>query len=123
MLTTDKGRERFWAEHSATRGKAFTLTFPGKEKLRCAAVECTSPRKFVFKYFNETLVECILKPDGRGGTDLRLTESGYRTNAHRAENYAGWIQVLLCLKAAADHGVDLRNHDAKRTWAKGYCEN
>jgi hypothetical protein len=36
---------------------------------------------------------------------------------------AGWVSVLLGLKAAADHGVDLRNHDAARTWSQGYCDN
>jgi hypothetical protein len=40
-----------------------------------------------------------------------------------AEVNAGWVSVLLALKAAADHGVDLRNHDAARTWSQGYCDN
>ena len=43
--------------------------------------------------------------------------------ADRNENIAGWASVLLCLKAAVDHGVDLRNHDPQRAWANGYVEN
>jgi hypothetical protein len=36
--------------------------------------------------------------------------------------------VIMALKAAADHDVDLRNHDAERTWWQGswwqgYCDN
>jgi hypothetical protein len=31
--------------------------------------------------------------------------------------------VLLCMKAAVDHGVDLRNHDEKRSWWQGYADN
>lgn len=123
LLTTDAGRERFWAERSATRGKTFTLTFPGKEKVRCPIIKNISPRFFAFRYFDGTLVEFSLKQTRRGGTELELTEAGHRTKAHRTENHAGWIQVLLCLKAAADHGVDLRNHDSRRTWSHGYCEN
>jgi hypothetical protein len=41
----------------------------------------------------------------------------------KGEVRAGWVSVLLALKAAADFGVDLRNHDAARTWAQGYCDN
>jgi hypothetical protein len=33
------------------------------------------------------------------------------------------VSVLLALKAAADFGVDLRNHDPARTWWQGYCDN
>lgn len=33
------------------------------------------------------------------------------------------VSVLLALKAAADFGVDLRNHDRERTWRKGYAHN
>jgi hypothetical protein len=29
----------------------------------------------------------------------------------------------MALKAAADFGVDLRNHDRQRTWEQGYVEN
>jgi hypothetical protein len=30
--------------------------------------------------------------------------------------------VLLALKAAVDHGIDLRNHDPRRTWDRGYAD-
>ena len=40
-----------------------------------------------------------------------------------AEVNAGWVSVLMALKAMAEHGVDLRNHDAERTWWQGYCDN
>ena len=43
--------------------------------------------------------------------------------ADRMEVMAGWVSVLLALKAAADFGVDLRNHDARRTGEQGYAEN
>ena len=39
------------------------------------------------------------------------------------ENRAGWVSVLLGLKAWADFGVDLRTHDAARSWAAGFVDN
>ena len=122
LLTTDRGRERFWAEHSRCEDSTFTLTFSGGEQLRCAVVAEAASQHFAFRYFADTLVEITLTLDEAGGTDLSLTEIGFADAAHRSENYAGWIQVLLCLKAAVDHKVDLRNHDAARTWSRGYCE-
>jgi hypothetical protein len=41
----------------------------------------------------------------------------------RAEVIAGWVSVLMALKAAADHGVDLFNHDPRRTWTGGFADN
>ena len=122
MLSTDHGRERFWAERSVTRDGSFRLTFSGGEELLCEVVVADAPHHFAFRYFEGTLAEFTLSEDERGGTDLSLSEAGFKDDAHRVENYAGWIQVLLCLKAAVDHEVDLRNHDPRRTWAAGYCE-
>ncbi|MDT8321369.1 MAG: hypothetical protein RQ826_12660 [Xanthomonadales bacterium] len=39
------------------------------------------------------------------------------------EVLAGWVSVLLTLKAACDHGIDLRNHDREASWDQGYVEN
>ena len=39
------------------------------------------------------------------------------------ETIAGWGSVLMALKAAVDHAVDLRNHDPERTWDQGYFDN
>jgi hypothetical protein len=43
--------------------------------------------------------------------------------ADRVDVTAGWVSVLLALKAAVDFGVDLRNHDPQRSWEHGYAEN
>jgi hypothetical protein len=29
----------------------------------------------------------------------------------------------MAMKAAVDHGVDLRNHDGSRAWRAGYADN
>ena len=59
--------------------------------------------------------------DNDGGTDLLLTERGVPAES-RVSNHAGWVSVLLALKAAVDHGIDLRNHDPLRTWDRGYVD-
>jgi hypothetical protein len=66
-------------------------------------------------------VEFDLTPDGRGGTDLSLTESGV-SEMEVMENLPGWVRVLMSLKAAVDFGVDLRNREPERQWEQGYVD-
>ena len=75
------------------------------------------PHLFAIEYVDaETRFE--LADDGAGGTDLTLIS----TDEDR-KTFAGWVSVLLSLKAAADFGVDLRNHDPARSWRYGYADN
>jgi len=41
----------------------------------------------------------------------------------RREMIPGWVSVLMAMKAAVDFGVDLRNHDPKRSWQQGFADN
>ena len=80
-------------------------------------LENEPPHSFALEYFgHETRFR--LSGDASGGTDLVLTS----TDTER-ETYAGWVSVLLALKAAADFDVDLRNHDPQRTWEHRYVDN
>jgi hypothetical protein len=76
--------------------------------------------RFVVEYLGGGIVAFELVDDGRGGTDLALTDSGVAEQWY-AETLAGWVSVLLALKAAVEFGVDLRNHDPARSWDQGYC--
>jgi hypothetical protein len=67
-------------------------------------------------------VEFALEHDGSGGTDPSLVASQV-DESMRVAMVAGWVSVLLAMKAAVDHGVDLRNHDGSRTWGDGYADN
>lgn len=60
--------------------------------------------------------------DGQGGTLLSLTDAQVPPEDQK-EVIAGWVSVLMALKAAVDFGVDLRNHDANRNWDHGFVEN
>lgn len=64
----------------------------------------------------------MLEEDDKGGTDLTLTDVGVPDPYH-SEVIAGWVSVLMNLKAAVDFGVDLRTHDPERNWDNGYIEN
>ena len=73
-------------------------------------------------YFDRSQLTFELTDTGPG-THVKLTESGFTGEEHYQENRAGWVSVLLALKACADYGIDLRNHDPDRNWAHGYPDN
>ena len=119
---TDPGRERFWAERSEATVDGFRLSFIGGEVLDVRLVEAIPSRRFVFTYFGGSRVTVEMENDGSGGCDLYLREEGVPVTEH-LENYAGWVSVLLGLKAAVDFGIDLRGHDRSRSWAQRYVDN
>jgi uncharacterized protein YndB with AHSA1/START domain len=120
LLATDAGRERFWAKASRSYAGGFLLSFPDGTEERCEVLENVAPRRFQFSYFG-SIVTIELEADGRGGTDLTLVNTDVPDEEFDEVN-AGWVSVLLPLKAAADFRVDLRNHDPKRTWREGYVD-
>jgi hypothetical protein len=122
LLSTDVGRASFWPESSVEQADSMTLTFLGEQAITCKILARTPPARFSFHYWGETTVVFELTDDGTGGTDLVLRETGFPTDRHWEENNTGWVSVLMNLKAVADFGVDLRNHDPQRTWKHGYCE-
>jgi uncharacterized protein YndB with AHSA1/START domain len=122
FLATDPGRAQFWAEASHEEDGYITFEFLNRPGMhRGKVLQAKKPRVFSVEYFkSQTTFE--LKDDGKGGTDLKLTASGVPEEMHM-EMTAGWVSVLMALKAAADYGVDLRNHDMERTWDQGYADN
>ncbi len=120
-LATAEGRARFWAESAPESEGVVTFHFLGHEPHEGRILRREPPVHLAVEYFG-TLVEFTLEPDGRGGTDLALLAS--EVDEHeRMELVAGWVSVLLAMKAAVDFGIDLRNHDPERTWARGYADN
>ena len=120
LWASDEGRERFLCEQSVSTPDGFALTFPDGTQEHCTQIESAAPRHFGFTYFgSRVMVE--LRDDGCGGTDLLLTNDGV-AEADYEEVHAGWLSVLLPLKAVADFGVDLRNHDPARTWQQGFAD-
>jgi len=122
MLATDEGRARFWAESAVEQNGVIEFEFPGGLSWRGKVLEAKPPDRFVIEYYDSSLTTFVLDDDGSGGTDLTLTDEGVPP-AHLAEVMAGWVSVLMALKAAVDFSVDLRNHDPQRTWNEGYADN
>ena len=121
-LATDNGRAQFWAESAVEMEGKVHFQFPNGLAWTGEVVNDHAPNRFAIRYFGGSLASFELADDGAGGTDLTLTDTGVPA-PDRTEVMAGWVSVLMALKAAVDFSVDLRNHDSQRTWDQGYVDN
>ena len=121
-LATDAGRAGFWAESAVEHDGVIHFLFPNGVRWQGRIIEAIPPTYFAVDYLGHSTTAFALEEDGYGGTDLTLTDTNVPTT-YRTEVIAGWVSVLLALKAAVDFGVDLRNHDPQRNWDQGYVEN
>jgi hypothetical protein len=122
MVATDQGRARFWAESVVETEGIIHFIFPNRLTWQGRILERRPPRHFKVEYFGHSETTFEFADDGAGGTDLTLTDAGM-PEVDKTEVIAEWVSVLLALKAAVDFGVDLRNHDPRRTWDEGFAEN
>lgn len=120
-LATDAGRAGYWAESAPEANGRITFHFLNHAPVSGRVLEKRPPSFFAVEYFG-AVVEFSLGNDGSGGTDLALVSTGVPESS-RVEVIAGWVSVLMAMKAAVDFGVDLRNHDESRTWSNGYADN
>lgn len=120
-LATDSGRARYWAESAPEVNGTVTFHILNYEPFSGRVLKMNAPSLFTVEYFG-TIVKFSLQDDGQGGTDLSLVATQVDESI-RMEMVAGWVSVLMAMKAAVDHGVDLRNHDAARSWGDGYADN
>ncbi len=120
-IATDEGRATYWAESAVETDGAIHFVFPGGDACDGKIIEKTPDTRFATEYFGSTVV-FELTPDSQGRTDLQLSCSQI-PERDRMEVTAGWVSVLLAMKAAGDFNVDLRNHDPDRTWWHGYADN
>ncbi|MFN2567613.1 MAG: hypothetical protein ABR499_21675 [Gemmatimonadaceae bacterium] len=122
LLSTASGRSRFWAESAEEQDGVVEFRFSNGATWLGRVLARDPPRCFVVEYIGGSRVAFDCAADGGGGTDLTLTETGL-SPADWEENNAGWVSVLLALKAAVDFGIDLRNHDPSRSWDTGFVDN
>ncbi|HSG15122.1 MAG TPA: SRPBCC domain-containing protein [Anaerolineae bacterium] len=121
-LSTDEGRAAFWAESAVEREGIIHFVFPNGVAWDAQVLRVMPPHLYEVRYYGNSVATFELEEDGRGGTDLSLTDTEVPSE-YRAEVIAGWVSVLMALKAAIDFGVDLRNHDDGRSWDSGYVDN
>jgi uncharacterized protein YndB with AHSA1/START domain len=117
LLATDEGRARFWAESAIERAGEIEFTFPNGWRTTGRVLTAEPPRAFAVEYLGAP-ARFTLTSDGRQGTDLTVEHFD-----DHPDTRAGWVSVLLALKATVNFGVDLRNHDSRRTWDEGYVDN
>ena len=122
MLATNAGRARFWAESAGEQDGYIAFVFPGGERWQGRILVKESPHRFCVEYYGGSITTFTLESDGAGGTDLLLIDENVSAE-YLGEVTAGWVSVLMALKAAVDFGVDLRNHDPERTYGQGYADN
>ena len=122
QLSSNEGRAAFWAESAVERNGMIHFVFPNHAESKGKILENDAPRTFKIEYYGGSISTFELIPDATGGTELIMTDQGVPTEA-RTEVIAGWVSVLMALKASVDYDIDLRNHDPGRTWDDGYAEN
>jgi uncharacterized protein YndB with AHSA1/START domain len=120
-LATPEGRSSFWATSAEERDDTISFRFSNGMELQSRVLEREPGRRYAVTYFGDSVARFSLTPDHAGGTDLELTETGIHPDWW-AEHRAGWVSVLLTLKAAVDFGVDLRNPHPGRDWDAGYAD-
>jgi len=121
FLTSANGREQFWAEKAPEKDGIIYFTFPNGESYDSKIIHIQPNREFHIEYFNSDL-KITLAHSEHGGTDLNLINEGVRDSEY-LDTYAGWVSILLNLKAIIDYKIDLRNHDKNRTWDQNYADN
>jgi len=122
LLDTPDGRARFWAASAEeVEPGVIDFQFTSGEQWRSRILERQPPRRLVLTYFESSVATFDLNAATDGGTDLTLTERGVPPSAWK-DNYAGWVSLLLMLKAAADFDIDLRNGDPRRSWNAGWVD-
>ena len=109
---------RFLCEVSRRTKTGFHLQFIDGSVTDCTICD-VSEALIRLQYFGAE-VTLELEPAG-GGTDVTLTTWNVPADEW-LDVYAGWLNVLLPLKAWLDFGVDLRNHDAARTWRQRFVD-
>lgn len=120
-LATEAGRSRFWAEAAPEVDGVITFHILNYEPFSGRVLLRREPSLFKLQYYG-TIVEFSLTGDGGDGTDLSLVATEVDESI-RMEMVAGWVSVLMAMKAAVDHDIDLRNHDKSRAWGNGYLDN
>lgn len=121
LISTSSGRKSFWAEEAQEKNGKIHFLFPDGQTYVSHILKVIPDKKFELDYFC-SLVKFHLETSKNGGTNLLLINEGVNETDY-AEVHAGWISVLMNLKAVVDFHCDLRNHDPKKTWNQGYVNN
>lgn len=118
-LATDAGRRAFWAIEAGERDGAIHFRFPNGVLETSAVREAEPPYRYALDYFGARTRFDIEAVDD--GSILTLSAEGV-PEPDWNEVHAGWVAVLLAMKAYVDFGIDLRNGDPARSWDAGFVD-
>jgi hypothetical protein len=121
LLNSNEGRKNFWAESAEEINGEIHFLFPNGETYISKIVMRIPNSEFSIIYF-DTTVTFKLSKSKKPGTDLTLINNNVPAIEYE-EIKAGWVSVLLALKAFADFGIDLRNHSKEKNWNTGFVDN
>lgn len=121
-LTTDKGRKTFWAENTFEKNGYIDFSILNYEQHQSKILAKNGKDLFQIEYFGTVVKFQLLTTQDDNGTDLILHAQTDNDDV-KYEMTAGWVSVLLAMKAAVDFGVDLRNHNPVRVWENGFVDN
>lgn len=121
LIATDEGRASFWAESAEESKEYIHFVFPNDQQYNAKILSKDPPRFYKLEYFN-SVVFFTLSEDKVGHTILELNNEQI-PEAEYEDVLAGWVSVLMNLKAVADFGVDLRNHNKSKRWDNGFVDN
>lgn len=107
-LSTVLGRERFWADSAPESDGVISFVLADGRTDESRIEQAVQDRLYQLHHFGQTLT-FTLTPTPTNGTDLTLAVSDGEVDSGEL------VSLLLRLKAFVDFGVDLRNHDARRT--------
>lgn len=121
FLTTDNGRSKYWAEETTEANEFVEFRILNYPSYKSKIIEKKPHSLFRLEYFG-TDVRFELTETEDKGTDLYL-KVVTPNDSIKNEMAAGWVSVLMAMKAAVDFGIDLRNHHPERIWENGYLDN
>jgi hypothetical protein len=119
-LDSNEGRAALRAESAIERDAAIAFRFTNGFESVAPIIARETASRFVLDCMGG-VARLELAPDGAGGTELLLTHTGIARDEWH-EVHAGWLNVLFPLNARLMFGVDLRNHDARRSWDQEYAD-
>ena len=121
FLTESRYRAHYWAESAEEENGVIHYKFLNGVESRGRILAAHENKRFVVEYFDMTVSFDLTKCPANE-CDMKMTCVGVEDH-EKTELIAGWVSWLLTMKAAVDHGVDLRNHDEGRTWYQGFADN
>lgn len=121
-LDSAEGRASFWAESAVERAGVVEFRFINDERYDGEILERDRAQRWSVDYFRAPVVFELFGDEGNG-TDVVMSHDIGADHPARCEVTAGWLNVLLPMKAAIDHGVDLHNHHRSRCWDHGFVDH